>query len=286
MKRHNKKHYSDACKHTWFYTYPNTVRDTAIVKCKLHTGVAILTKGSELLKGRNGCKECQTSRRRLGRRVDNTAFIEKARKVHGDKFNYEKVIYVNSQTKVDIVCKTHGTFTQRPAEHLRYGCAKCAGVGKKSTLELITDFIAVHGSKYNYSKVHAISNKQKVVITCKLHGDFTQTPDSHLNGRGCPLCAKSGFDMEKAGTLYYLELPTFGLFKIGITNRTVKERFTKKDQEMFNVLKEVKFASGRDCYSTEQRILKEYREYRYTGTPLLSSGNTELLTTCIVEMEV
>ena len=55
-------------------------------------------------------------------------FIEKAKKIHGDKYDYSKVEYINSRTKVCIICPIHGEFWQTPDKHLnrKQGCNECA----------------------------------------------------------------------------------------------------------------------------------------------------------------
>ena len=54
-------------------------------------------------------------------------FFEKTKKVHGDKYDYSKVEYVNTNTKVCIICPIHGEFLQTPHNHIRgCGCPKCA----------------------------------------------------------------------------------------------------------------------------------------------------------------
>ena len=85
----------------------------------------------------------------------NNIFIEKAKQIHNDKYDYSKVNYVNSRTKVCIICPEHGEFWQTPHNHLKgYGCTKCGK--EKSHLSKITteDFIAkskeIHGNKYDY----------------------------------------------------------------------------------------------------------------------------------------
>ena len=61
-----------------------------------------------------------------GRRLTKEEFIEKARQVHGDKYDYSKVEYKNNKTKICIVCPIHGEFWQRPNDHLNgRGCDKC-----------------------------------------------------------------------------------------------------------------------------------------------------------------
>ena len=116
-------------------------------------------------------------------------FIEKARKVHGDKYDYSKVNYVNSSTKVTIICPIHGEFEQTPNKHLLgQGCPKCAGGIKLTTKNFIEKARKVHGDKYDYSKVNYVNNRTKVIIICPEHGEFEQTPASHLTGSGCPMC--------------------------------------------------------------------------------------------------
>lgn len=125
-------------------------------------------------------------------------FIKKARGVHGDKYDYSKVEYVNNQTKVCIICKKHGEFWQRPLDHLKgHECSDCGKIknvaSRKKTLEqFIDEARKVHGDKYDYSNVKYDNTSTKVCIICKEHGEFWQAPYSHLNGHGCPKCAYKG----------------------------------------------------------------------------------------------
>lgn len=116
-------------------------------------------------------------------------FIEKVKRVHGDTYDYSKVEYINSDTKVIIICDEHGEFKQRPDRHLSgSGCTKCFGCVKLTTDEFIKKAGKVHNNKYDYSKTVYTLSKNKIVIFCKLHGDFEQTANSHLAGNGCPKC--------------------------------------------------------------------------------------------------
>ena len=122
-------------------------------------------------------------------------FIRKAKEVHGDKYDYSKVEYVNGKTKVCIICPMHGEFWQRPGGHLGgKGCPRC-GVAKRSTSKSSTteEFVRkakeIHGDKYDYSKVEYTKAQTKVCIICPEHGEFWQTPNGHLSGAGCPKCA-------------------------------------------------------------------------------------------------
>ena len=136
------------------------------------------------------------------KRLTNNEFIKRAKEVHGNKYDYSKVKYVNAKTKICIVCKEHGDFWQIPDSHLRgHGCYKCGNdiaiksniINKTSNeLEFIYKAKLIHGNKYDYSKVKYVNAKTKICIVCKEHGDFWQIPNDHLNGNGCPLCNKKG----------------------------------------------------------------------------------------------
>lgn len=122
-------------------------------------------------------------------------FIEKAIAVHGDKYTYENTNYRHSQTKILVNCPVHKAFEIRPAMFLRgRGCPECGleNVGRPflNTEDFIAKAKEVHGNIYDYSKVQYETSGKKVVIICKLHGEFLQRPSSHCStGNGCPKCA-------------------------------------------------------------------------------------------------
>jgi very-short-patch-repair endonuclease len=134
----------------------------------------------------------------MSNRKTKEQFIEKAIEIHGDKYDYSKVDYVNSKTKIIIICKEHGDFLQRPSEHLcMNGCSKCGKVYKKNTEEFIKKAIEIHGDKYDYSKVVYKKARDYINIICKEHGEFTQWADSHLRGYGCKKCAGLFLDTKE-----------------------------------------------------------------------------------------
>lgn len=120
-------------------------------------------------------------------------FIEQAKEVHGDKYDYSKVEYINSITKICIVCPIHGEFWQRPSDHIhnKCGCVKCSGLILGNTENFIRKACEVHGNKYDYSKVEYTNNKTKVCIVCPEHGEFWQRPNDHLSGYACPKCCNN-----------------------------------------------------------------------------------------------
>ena len=137
-----------------------------------------------------GCKKCSIDSNADSSRKTKEWFIEEAQKVHGDKYDYSKVKYVNNATKVAIICPEHGEFLQRPKLHIKgAGCPWCSGRLRLTTEEFIKRAREVHGDKYDYSKVNYVNNRTEVTIICPEHGEFLQRPDEHLKGKGCPICA-------------------------------------------------------------------------------------------------
>ena len=132
----------------------------------------------------------------MPRKLTTEQFIEKAKKIHGDKYDYSGVIYEKSNKYITIICPIHGTFLQLPNSHLRFhNCPNCGKIEKikkqlSTKKEFIEKSIKIHGNKYDYSLVNYLGNKNNVKIICKLHGMFPQTPNNHLNGAGCPVCAR------------------------------------------------------------------------------------------------
>lgn len=175
--------------------YTNS-RDPVIIICTKHG--EFTEKPVNITKtGGYGCKECGKDRflESVKKRTGNVnSFVSKAKTVHGDKYNYDKVVYKNAKTKVIITCSSHGDFEQIPDDHLHNkGCCKCAKISmgdiyRKSKDDFIKTSQSVHGDKFTYDKVNYIGNKHHVIITCKLHGDFEQTPANHLYFNGCSKC--------------------------------------------------------------------------------------------------
>ena len=126
------------------------------------------------------------------RKLTTGEFIEKARAVHGDKYDYSQVEYVGNKKKVIITCPDHGEFEQSPDKHLMgRGCVECAGLRRSTTSEFIKKAKIAHGDRYDYSKVTYVNNHTKVKIICHEHGVFEQKPNGHLGGKGCLDCSGS-----------------------------------------------------------------------------------------------
>lgn len=125
----------------------------------------------------------------MSKKLTTDEFVEKAKKVHGDKYDYSKVNYINSQTKVCIICPEHGEFWQFSSNHFKgHGCPMCSNVHNYTTEEFIQKAVKKHGYKYDYSKVEYVNAYTKVCIVCPEHGEFWQTPHSHITKHGCIKC--------------------------------------------------------------------------------------------------
>lgn len=127
----------------------------------------------------------------MARRVTTADFIRRARRVHGDRYDYSRVVYEAAKKKVKIVCPDHGVFEQLPPNHLiGHGCHECGG-NKRLTLKRFIERAAkAHSGRYDYSRVKLQNVETKVEIICPDHGPFLQRPMSHLRGFGCNRCGR------------------------------------------------------------------------------------------------
>ena len=133
----------------------------------------------------------------MSKKLTTEIFIERARKIHGNKYDYSKVVYVNCYSLIIIICPLHGEFVQTPTVHLSgRGCQKCGGTTRLTTEEFINKARKIHGNTYDYSKVVYVNTHIEIIIICPKHGEFLQTPNGHLSGKGCMKCS----GLEKSTT--------------------------------------------------------------------------------------
>ena len=122
-------------------------------------------------------------------------FIDESTIIHNGKYDYSKSEYVNNNTPIKIICPEHGEFSQRPVKHVnsKQGCPECGLISqiekqRKSVDKFILEATSIHAGTYDYSNITYRGNKTKIVIICPEHGEFEQTPDNHLKGKGCKYC--------------------------------------------------------------------------------------------------
>ena len=163
------------------------------VKCLQH-GIFEVLPYNHLING-HGCGLCYEDTK-----VNSTdKFKRQAILVHGNKYNYDRSVYIDDSTPIIITCKIHGDFKQKKRNHLSgYGCQKCA---KGSCILSNDSFIAkaslTHNNQYNYASTVYEGSFKNVIITCKTHGDFEQMPSNHLKGAGCPKCTNGRLTTEE-----------------------------------------------------------------------------------------
>lgn len=177
------------------YDYAKTIYSTADTKvtisCKKHGD--FLQTPIIHIRG-HGCLKCG----RLKITMTTDEFIIAARKVHGNRYNYNKTIYKNAKTKVIIICSKHGEFKTMPQSHvaLKTGCPKCYG-RLKTNDDFISEAEIIHNNQYDYSLTNYRNASIKIKILCNIHGEFMQAPRHHLDGAGCDKCNREKYNAKR-----------------------------------------------------------------------------------------
>lgn len=262
------------------------------VICKVHGNFTILPLSFR--KGQ-GCSTCSDIRAGNLRRLTTEDFVERAKVVHGDKYDYSKVNYQAAKIPVEIGCPIHGFFKTTPDNHTsRYGCPKCgrnigAATKRLNTEEVIKLFKQVHGDRYNYDLVSYTDAHNFVDIVCKDHGVFKQSYANHYHGgKGCPICARIlnarlKHDFIKIASkkgyaslyLLYCTGNNESFYKVGITTKTMKGRFGGKGTLPYDYeIKHLFIADGETVWELEKTLHNEYYDVKYTPQ-LYFGGVTE-----------
>lgn len=183
-----KRSLSLYCNNEFDHSFVKYIKyDTNIIlKCNTCNKFFERTPNTHLLKC--NCPFCSN------KKSDREQFINKAIKIHGDTYGYSQVKYKGHNKKIIIICKIHGPFEQTPSVHLSgCGCQKCGDklITTKNTHnneDFLIKALKVHKDTYDYSQVEYKGFNKKIIIICKIHGPFEQTPAYHLKGRHCPMC--------------------------------------------------------------------------------------------------
>jgi hypothetical protein len=233
-----------------------------------------------------GCPKCAIIKVHNLQRKDSDLFISEARAVHGDRYDYSLVQYNGTNKEVEIVCRKHGEFRQKPVSHLKgHGCNECgnensSGKQKMSVDEFIMRARETHGNFYDYSLVDYKTARSKVKIICPLHGIFEQQPDSHINQKsGCSICADEALPgayslkrllkdkelAEKDAILYYLYFSDKNevYYKVGITQTSIKVRYSGHEKNTgykYQVLA-IKKMRLLDAFKAEQFLIEKHAKY-------------------------
>ena len=200
IKKSFEKHVEECrIKHNNRYDYPpnqiikNNKSKIKII-CKEH---GIFSQSIDKHKSGSNCPKCVG-----GVLKTKEEFILEAKIIHlGIK--YDKVDYINSQTKVILICEEHGEFQIRPNDHLNgKSCRKCgikksAEKRKKLKSDLISLANKKHDFKFDYGLVDFNTTTDKVNIRCPKHGLFEQSWIEHYSGKGCKKCSNEKLSENK-----------------------------------------------------------------------------------------
>jgi hypothetical protein len=284
--------------HNNFYTYTHTAYKDAVSKvvitCPIHGD--FLQKPNSHLQG-NGCKQCGIEKAHKPTRKTFKDFCNEANMLHSYRYKYIETSYKSASAPLDILCPIHGKFTQHAMNHLTgKGCKYCGimTTTKKQT-STVEDFIKksrrIHKNFYSYENSIYTTSKDLIKITCPIHGGFEQTSNRHLNGQGCPDCAKAAqgwswsaweqqgvkstqFDSFK---MYIIECwdDIERFYKIGKTFHTIGRRFDSIGKLPYS-WKVISTVEG-DARTISQLELQKHTELgMYSYTPkVYFQGNTE-----------
>ena len=228
--------------------------------------------------------------------ISKQKFILISSQIHNSKYNYSLVHdFKNVKEKVKIICNLHGEFEQDVFSHKKgCGCPLCAReyvskVRIKDKQDFLNKVYQIHGNTYDYSNTIIKNNTSKVIITCKIHGDFKQSPDKHKQGRGCPICAEEQKGWTKQAWKNMLkkeDIPKFYILrcyndkeefiKIGRTKNTILKRYNSKKTMPYTmeVLKTIENLNSDSIFDLEVKYKQKYKDFKYKPS-IYFAGITE-----------
>lgn len=221
-----------------------------------------------VLRNNSNCKIC--SKTLLTTEEINNRILPRNFKLLGEYTTYKE--------KQNFCCLTCGFIWKTHVNIInsKRACKVCSGfiystesvnkILKRKNMTLVGDYFGIN-DKHRFRHLEC-GHEWESSAYFSLHSDSS-----------CPKCAKYGFNKENSAFLYYIKINRKNknpVFKIGITNREVTKRFSKKELNSIEILKQKFFEIGNDAFITEQKIINEFSEFKYKGKKLLSTGNSEI----------
>lgn len=189
--------------HNSKYTYEHTVyknsNSKVTVTCPIHGDFEV--PAWHHIHSKSGCRKCNGNYQ-----MNTTEFIQRAKEIHGDKYDYSKSEYVNKNTKVCIICPKHGEFWQKAEDHYSgHGCRKCYDewftANQTFPIEVFLEKAKEKfGNKYSYDLSKYETLNSIITITCPEHGTYEQVARTHLETEGCPRCGRLKANKTKSLT--------------------------------------------------------------------------------------
>ena len=192
-------------KYQYDYSDYSNQRSIMKVKCNKH-GIFSISAGN-FLSGQ-GCMRCGRETSAKKRMISTEEWINRAKSVHGNKYDYSKSLYAGAHEYITITCSVHGDFRQRASNHisLERGCSICAGVknptDNKNKLISQQEFLrrcelAHKDSLLDFTKAKYTGSRNKVSVHCNLHGEQMIHAGNLMRGSGCIQCAHEKNSKER-----------------------------------------------------------------------------------------
>lgn len=206
-------------------------------------------------------------------------FLHRAKAKHGNKFNYENMVYVHYSVPVTIACPNHGYIEIDPRKHVdsKHGCKQCLA-DETGPANFVQRAMLVHGNRYSYNEMDYTTITNNVIVTCPQHGNFSLRGVGHLRGRGCKQCHPNSFKGHLPGVLYVLHSPLTGHTKVGITSRLPSLRLAAIRSESnidFEMINTYAYDTAAQARVQEVKLL-EYLAERYVRNKVKFNGYTEV----------
>ena len=270
--------------HSFKYDYSLVEYITSEIKVKIVCPVhGVFEQTPEVHMRGNGCRKCGTEVSSRKQKYSSIDFIEVARQVHGDIFDYSELNFKSYQENVDIICKVHGKFSQNPNNHISgNGCPSCTAEMLRERFKMpeqeFLRRVADNFPEYDLSMCEYTHNKDNITVGCPIHGEFTKRAWSLVKGFGCPKCSasKCGFKSKKKGTLYILKI-TDDVYKFGITN-DLETRFRGIQRKCcfdIELLYTFNFEDGQQARLAEAEIIDSDIERNLINRCDMKTGYTE-----------
>lgn len=279
------------------------VNERILVRCPSCQNEWSPRAGSLVRGSRYMCQKCVNSDTARKQRVIREPVAKKLRCLVHEEFARRVAIlsptiridsrYTTRRQSVDVTCLVCNLQWAPVAGQLAkgHGCSRCifkqVGEAQRLTHDEFISRMARLNNSVRIDGVYQVNTTHVAASCLKCGYRWNPIAATLLRGSGCPKCAKYGFQIGKPGILYYLRIanPSGGfVFKIGITNRSVAERFGKKNTTI-TILETVYFANGEDALKMEQETLREFASFRYSGPNILRIGNEELFTTDVFNID-